>query len=877
MPGQRAAPLPGLIGRDEELRAVRTSLAGRGCVIAGPAGVGKTRLAADAVATLDPGRGVVRIVATPSAGTLPFGAVSHLLPGGATPTIGDVISALRDGHLGQNPTVMVDDAQWLDDASAALVLAIATTEVAPLLLTLRTQEPSPSAIESLWRQRHLDRVDLQPLSEQEVERLVDDLLGAPSHAQVRRWIYGLAGGNPFFVTELVGDARRSGRLALVDDRWHLADVQAPLERLDDLLGSHIRSVTEGARAALELLAVGAPMPLALVEDLLPAAELEELERSRLAVLRDDPQQGLLVDVAHPLYGEVVRSGLPEMAARRIRRELAAAIARHGRDSPAERLRVARLLLESGEVDAALFLEASSIALAQGAPNLARRLAEALPASLPAALGVARGLAGAGRFAEVDAVLAPFEATAAEAEPPVASDYVEVRVRSLLSGAGDQPEQARELIDRAARWQDDADWRALIATTRCWVAVRRGANSTARALVEGPLADPTVSPGRRRTLLLAYRMALVSLGRVDDHDGLMEEVARLTEQLGGSESETLFTQLQLETCRVTAARDLEGARTRVLAHLDRAQHRGEPSERVAMLYLLAGIAHFQGHHQDARALLHRTLDHLADGDAYHLTPHAHLLLSVTLAFLGDERRARQAIAEAEAAIDAKPALREQLATEVAHARAVAELAAGHESAAREQLLGIAATWEDDRFISSSSIHLALLLGANPELCASRLEALAEDAQDDAIHLRTRHARAVADRDPAAQLAVAEDFETAGLHLDAAQAAALAAAAYRAAGSPRAASRADTLAARCAEQCPGVRVPALAVCEDAPPLTPREREIAALAARGQSNPEIAETLTLSQRTVETYVLRVYRKLGVNNRRALAKAFDAGSNSR
>jgi DNA-binding NarL/FixJ family response regulator len=297
----------------------------------------------------------------------------------------------------------------------------------------------------------------------------------------------------------------------------------------------------------------------------------------------------------------------------------------------------------------------------------------------------------------------------------------------------------------------------------------------------------------------------------------------------------------------------------------------------MLYLLAGIAHFQGHHGDARVLLQQTLDHLADGDAHHLTPHAHLLLSVTLTFLGDERLARRAIAEAEAAIDAKPGLREQLATEVAHARAVAELAAGRESAAREQLLDIAAASDEDRFVSSSSLHLALLLGANAEHCASCLEALAEDAQDDAIHLRTRHARAVADRDPAAQLAAAEDFEAAGLHLDAAQAAALAAAAYRAAGSPREASRAATIATRCAELCPGVRVPALAVRVEAEPLTPREREIAILAARGQSNPEIAEVLTLSQRTVETYVLRVYRKLGVNNRRALTKALDAGSNSR
>jgi DNA-binding NarL/FixJ family response regulator len=38
---------------------------------------------------------------------------------------------------------------------------------------------------------------------------------------------------------------------------------------------------------------------------------------------------------------------------------------------------------------------------------------------------------------------------------------------------------------------------------------------------------------------------------------------------------------------------------------------------------------------------------------------------------------------------------------------------------------------------------------------------------------------------------------------------------------------------------------------------------------SNPEIAEALILSVRSVETFVLRVYRKLGVHSRTALAKA--------
>ena len=51
-----------------------------------------------------------------------------------------------------------------------------------------------------------------------------------------------------------------------------------------------------------------------------------------------------------------------------------------------------------------------------------------------------------------------------------------------------------------------------------------------------------------------------------------------------------------------------------------------------------------------------------------------------------------------------------------------------------------------------------------------------------------------------------------------------------------------------------------------LTRREAQIAALAARGLSNQEIAEQLVLSVRTVETYVYRAMQKRGVSHRTEL-----------
>lgn len=61
-----------------------------------------------------------------------------------------------------------------------------------------------------------------------------------------------------------------------------------------------------------------------------------------------------------------------------------------------------------------------------------------------------------------------------------------------------------------------------------------------------------------------------------------------------------------------------------------------------------------------------------------------------------------------------------------------------------------------------------------------------------------------------------------------------------------------------------------------LSPREQEVAALAAAGLTNREIAGTLHLSPRTVEQHVARAMRKLGTQSRQALSLAPGVGVSS-
>jgi len=54
-----------------------------------------------------------------------------------------------------------------------------------------------------------------------------------------------------------------------------------------------------------------------------------------------------------------------------------------------------------------------------------------------------------------------------------------------------------------------------------------------------------------------------------------------------------------------------------------------------------------------------------------------------------------------------------------------------------------------------------------------------------------------------------------------------------------------------------------------LTAQEAQIAALAAAGQTNPEIGAQLFISPRTVEWQLRKVYPKLGISSRKQLLKA--------
>jgi ATP/maltotriose-dependent transcriptional regulator MalT len=238
-----------------------------------------------------------------------------------------------------------------------------------------------------------------------------------------------------------------------------------------------------------------------------------------------------------------------------------------------------------------------------------------------------------------------------------------------------------------------------------------------------------------------------------------------------------------------------------------------------------------------------------------------------ALAGSADGARAALAELEEMGLPTEALN---AVELRRARGWAQVAGGNLAGARAHLVESAtlARHQGDLVWESDALHDLARLGWAAE-AEPRLHDLAVLVEGDMAPARARHATALVAHDAEALDQVAAAFEAMGALLLAAEAAAASAVVLRRQGDVRRAAGLELRAAELARGCHGAVTPPLRAIQTQALLSAREIEVAALAAAGLANKEIAGRLNVSVRTVENHLQRVYEKLGVARRADLAQA--------
>lgn len=403
-----ARPPTTIIGREDELATINAALdaaaggAGGVVLLAGEPGIGKTRLAQEAMAAaaargfvVASGRCFEQQVQVPFVPLLEVFATLHLevpddmrddllerlpalaalLPDAAptpepsNPAATDAALALHRAALAlvreiaatRPVAIVVDDLHWTDDASADLLLHLArhTNRDRVLLLgTYREAEvgsthPIRPLAHALRRERLTQALALGRLDRDATARLVSQRLDAAElDADVGDLVHRSAEGNPFFTAEIVTALIERGDLAQVDGRWvcrELTEVTPPLS-VSEAIGQRFSRLSDDARALLEAASLlGAELDPGDVptgsraDDVVEQAWDEAVASGLLA----PAEAGYVFD--HSLTQQALQLGIAPVRRRRLHREIGELLER--RPAAARRRRAAEIArhLKAGDL------------------------------------------------------------------------------------------------------------------------------------------------------------------------------------------------------------------------------------------------------------------------------------------------------------------------------------------------------------------------------------------------------------------------------------------------------------------------------------------------------------------------------------------------
>lgn len=874
--GRAMAEWP-FIGRDDELRLLRGLITGDECrsvVVAGAAGVGKTRLAIECLRLAErAGLATLRTAATRSAAALPLDALTPLLvddgdrPGPVddrSDLVRRVAANLMERAGARSLVLFVDDAHLLDDASATLIHHLVTTGAACVLITVPTGMRVPDPVVALWRDGIAERLDLRRLPEEVIGEILTAVVGGPLDPATVAELAVRAQGNVLFLRELVIGAVWDSSLVLESGLWRLRGALRPSNRLVELVEARLQSYGLTERALLELVSYGEPLGHAELAELVDPLLAESLERQGILSSKMNGRR-LEVRFAHPLYGEVVRSRIPAVRARAIARALAEAVEATGARRREDALRVASWRLIGGGGDPEVMLAGATAARWRYDFELAERLARAavdLQAGFDAALLAAELARLQGRTQQADRELAALAVEAVQTGDDAQRGRVALARADLLSWT--RPEDLRLLEAAEAAIRDPA-WRDRLAARRLAALFY---TQGPRAVVEAaaPLLERAEGPALAHACIHAA-FGLCRLGRLDE---ALEVAARgHAAQVAASEPVTWYKWWHVMTRgrALFFAGRFDEASAEAEAHYRQALDEGSIEAQANFALVPAFVVAERGRVETSARMAATALALGRDLGWPVMICLGYAYQALALALGGRAAEAAQAIAACDALSVPVPRHSD---VDLLQVRAWTVAAAGDLPGAREHLerAALLANEVGDVVGEASALHGQARMGRARQV-RDRLATVTGLIDGGLAPARLRHTDALARNDMVQLEAVSHEFETMGADLLAAEAAADAALSLRQAGEPRAAAFAERRARTLADRCEGAATPALQAIEARSYLTATERETALLAAAGRTNKQIAAELNLSVRTVENRLHRVYGKLGISGRSELAQS--------
>ncbi len=849
------------MGRERELRRAVTQLvAGRGTVVVGSAGSGRTAFAG-AVADIARRKGgaPMWVTGTEAMRAVPFGALGWLCGerGFATSAdaIGSFVTAMRY-HGGHGlSVVVVDDAHLLDDESATAILQAVASRGISVVVTADVGASLPEPLRRLVRDQFAEPIELGPFDREAISEVVAAKVGGPVCTPTVELLWQWSGGSPATLMAIIETGVHEGKFTPVGGQWWWQGAAPSPSVVSSWMHRRLGDVSDRAADALDMLALAEWIDVVELEALVGSDGLVELERAGL-VDTFDQGTGIIVRCNGGLVASVRVDEMPPLRRRRMAQQVLDALPRP--DSALEVARLARLCLHTGQpAPSELLLNAASLVRLSD-PSLAQQFGEVNHRWTPgvaSTVGMLFSHLEEGEFAEARVLLEQARALASSAGERVR--VVESEFNLTLFGSCD-PQSACRLLERADREAVLPACSALSQSMRALAALLAARPRDALSCAAAVNADPNCGDVPRLRAGFVSVAALLFQGETSEALRLAEPLIvsaaahgpKLPTALSMLHAEVAFTQLwRGELTPLPSAHPSNGRWPTPPAVVD------APANQQFRWALMAGIvAHLRGEHTDAVARLREAVVQQSAGKGlFHAEAAAWLV--VALCDAGDRAGAEAALrAFPERHVAMLPGLREW-------AGGVLACVQGRQAEGAALLSAAATAAEDVGASLCEAVYLMELAGrCHTDGPIGRLDELSRSVDAALLQLLCRAAIADLKGDVEALLEAASSLASHGLIGRARGIARDVERTARASGNSAALRRATQLRRQLGGDA-GV----------APSngLTGREAEVAGLAAGGLTDRQIAARLVVSVRTVESHLASAYRKLRVSSRIDLAAA--------